>query len=128
MAVDLMSVYEVLGSGSCRIRVTPEKTERIRQIISELESLEQVSSCITIFLSYYPDESLLEFCFQRFFEIQPDSVDSPRYVAWKRQLSILSQLLQQHHIHNWRKILCQKAMTYCPHLAREMKLDQDLTA
>lgn len=120
MPIDLLDIFNIL-SNSCKIRVTPDKTRRIKELIQGLDDPEQTTACIRIFLSHYPEESLLEFCFQRFFEnVRPLQLDGPKYNIWKRELVRLVQALKNLRVPKWDATLYHKAMTYCPQLAAEI--------
>jgi len=100
MPIDLLEIFNII-SGSCKIKVTPEKTSQISALIQGLEDPEQIESCVRIFLTYYPEESLIALCLNRLFiDNRPNNLTARDFSNWQQQVSLIANNMRQQRVRN----------------------------
>ncbi len=123
MPIDLLDIFHIISNG-CKVKVTIEKTREIRKKIRKLDDPEQIRSCMRILLSYYPEESLIEFCLDSLFiNARPDRLSGPKHNIWVREVIKLAEAIKSFHIPEWELVMYRKMNFYCPQLVDEIWQD-----
>lgn len=118
MAVDILEIYNLFGA---RVKVTPDKTAQIKEMLEGLDDPVDAACCIRAFLNHYPDESLLHFCFDRLVAMRPEAM-GPRYHRWRSELSVAAEALARNRraFGQWENVFYQKMMEHHPVVARNL--------
>ncbi len=120
MAVDMINFYTLIGvEEGIRIRITAEKSGEIHELIKGLDDFSEAATCIRALLNRYPEESVLDFCFQRLIELRPMSM-GPKYHAWRSEVTAIVESLRRNSIPEWEGILREKMRVIYPKVAMNM--------
>jgi hypothetical protein len=91
MGVNMLAVYAEFGE---RIRITPEKTATIKDLLKlGFDGPADSASCFRALLNHYPEESLLEFCLNTLVHSRPDGM-GPKYHSWRKEISALAEAMR----------------------------------
>lgn len=91
MSVNMLAVYAEFGE---RVRVTPEKTSTIKELLEPgFDSPADSASCFRALLKHYPEESLLEQCLNILVDSCPKGI-GPKYHSWRREIGTLAQAMR----------------------------------
>lgn len=120
MSADLLSVFDIFGGGN-RPRINADKTKKILEHLKDISESEDIITAIRSMFNYYPEESVVVFLFQKFFEIRPQDVNDDKYKIWHKHLLMLTDLVQRESVaSNWNLALYRKTKLFCPTLAQEL--------
>ncbi len=123
MPTDLLDIFHIISNG-CKVKVTEEKTKEIRKKIRTLDDPEQIRSCLRILLSYYPEESLIEFCLDSLFmNARPNYLSGPKHDIWIREVCKLAEAIKDLRVPYWEFVMYRKVNFYCPQLVDKIWKD-----
>lgn len=123
MPNDLMDILNTL-IGSCKIKVTEERTAILKQGITDISDPSRIASCVRAFLSYYPEESLIEFCLDSLFiNARPDRLSGHKHNIWIREVTKLAEAIKSFRVPKWELVMYRKMKFYCPQLVDEIWQD-----